>query len=135
MHGSGGGEASSRLNYEDMQLRGLASTTQRSYIHYIADYAKFYNTSPENLDLEAVRQYELYLLHERKLVTGLGGLERSFRRLRHNKQNNKDLTTLALFCRIAATAVSAPVNPNGFIFSNRTGPLPLARISPVRIHL
>ena len=52
---------------EDMQLRGLAPTTQRSYIHYVADYAKFYNTSPENLDLEAVRQYELYLLHERKL--------------------------------------------------------------------
>src|ERR1700689_4205824 len=52
---------------EDMQLRGLAPNTQRSYIHYVADYAKFYNTSPEKLDLEAVRQYELYLLNERKL--------------------------------------------------------------------
>src|SRR5580658_2267391 len=52
---------------EDMQLRGLAPTPQRSYIHYVADYAKFYNTSPEHLDLEAVRQYELYLLHEKKL--------------------------------------------------------------------
>jgi integrase/recombinase XerD len=52
---------------EDMQLRGLAPTTQRSYIHYVADYAKFYKTSPENLDLEAIRQYELHMLHERKL--------------------------------------------------------------------
>jgi site-specific recombinase XerD len=52
---------------EDMQLRGLAPTTQRSYIHYVAEFAKFYNTSPEHLDLEAVRQYELYLLHEKKL--------------------------------------------------------------------
>jgi site-specific recombinase XerD len=52
---------------EDMQLRGLAPTTQRSYIHYVADYAAFYKTGPEHLDLEAVRQYELYLLHERKL--------------------------------------------------------------------
>jgi integrase len=52
---------------EDMQLRGLAPTTQRQYIHYVADYAKFYDASPEQLDLEAVRQYELYLLHERKL--------------------------------------------------------------------
>ena len=50
-----------------MQLRGLAPTTQRSYIHYVAEYAEFYNTSPEQLDLEAVRQYELYLLNERKL--------------------------------------------------------------------
>ena len=52
---------------EDMQLRGLAPTTQRSYIHYVAGYAKFYNTSPEKLDLEAIRQYELYMLHERRL--------------------------------------------------------------------
>jgi integrase/recombinase XerD len=52
---------------EDMQLRGLAPTTQRSYVHYVAEYAKYYRTSPEYLDLEAVRQYELYLLHERKL--------------------------------------------------------------------
>lgn len=52
---------------EDMHLRGLALTTQRSYTHYVSEYAKFYNTSPEYLDLEAVRQYELYLLNERKL--------------------------------------------------------------------
>jgi integrase/recombinase XerD len=52
---------------EDMQLRGLAPTTQRSYLHYVAEYAKFYNTSPEHLDLEAIRQYQLYLLNERRL--------------------------------------------------------------------
>src|SRR5271166_4778320 len=52
---------------EDMQMRGLAPTTQRSYLHYVADFAKFYDTSPAQLDLEAVRQYELYLLHEKKL--------------------------------------------------------------------
>jgi integrase/recombinase XerD len=52
---------------EDMTLRGLAPTTQRSYIHYVSEFAKFYNTNPEKLDLEAVRQYELYLLHEKKL--------------------------------------------------------------------
>jgi integrase/recombinase XerD len=53
---------------EDMQLRGLAPTTQRSYIHYAVEFAKYYGTSPEHLDLEAIRQYELYLLHERKLA-------------------------------------------------------------------
>lgn len=52
---------------EDMQLRGLAPTTQRSYIHYVAEFAKFFGTSPEHLDLEAIRQYELYLLNEKKL--------------------------------------------------------------------
>lgn len=52
---------------EDMHLRGLAETTQRSYLHYVAEFAKFYNTRPDRLDLEAVRQYELYLIHEKKL--------------------------------------------------------------------
>jgi site-specific recombinase XerD len=52
---------------EDMQMRGLAPTTQRSYIHYVTEYAKFYNTSPDQLDLEAIRQYELHMLNELKL--------------------------------------------------------------------
>ena len=52
---------------EDMQLRGLAPTTQRSYTQYVAEFARYYGTSPEHLDLEAVRQYELHLLHERKM--------------------------------------------------------------------
>jgi integrase/recombinase XerD len=52
---------------EDMQLRGLAPTTQRSYVHYVTDFAKFYNVSPACLDTEAIRQYVLHLLHDRKL--------------------------------------------------------------------
>ena len=51
---------------EDMQLRGLAPT-QRSYLHYLEDYARFFRLSPEKLDPELVRQYELHMLHERKL--------------------------------------------------------------------
>ena len=50
-----------------MQLRGLAPTTQRSYLHYVSEFAKYYNLSPEKLDLEAIRQYEVHLLEERKM--------------------------------------------------------------------
>jgi site-specific recombinase XerD len=52
---------------EDMQLRNLAPTTQRNYIAHVEAYAKFYWKSPEVLDQEAVREYLLYLLNERKL--------------------------------------------------------------------
>lgn len=52
---------------EDMQLRNYAPATQRNYIHYVAGFAKYFGVSPEKLDLEAVREYELYLLNERKL--------------------------------------------------------------------
>ena len=56
-----------RRMIESMQLRNLALTTQRSYIHYVSEYARYYWLSPEHLDLEAVRQYQLHLLQERKL--------------------------------------------------------------------
>jgi len=52
---------------DDMQLRNLAASTQRQYIAYVAGFAKYFNKSPEELDIEAVRQYQLHLLNERKL--------------------------------------------------------------------
>ena len=52
---------------EDMQLRNFSSETQRSYIHYIADYARHFNTSPDQLAPEAIREYQLFLTNERKM--------------------------------------------------------------------
>jgi site-specific recombinase XerD len=52
---------------EDMQLRNLAPVTQRNYIAHVAAFARFFGQSPEALDQEAVRQYLLYLLEERKM--------------------------------------------------------------------
>ena len=46
---------------EDMRIRNFATTTQRSYVHYVAEFAKYFRRSPDQLDLEAVRQYQLYL--------------------------------------------------------------------------
>jgi integrase/recombinase XerD len=56
-----------RRMIESMQLRNLALTTQRSYIHYVSEFARYYWLSPEQLDLDAVRQYQLHLSQERKL--------------------------------------------------------------------
>jgi site-specific recombinase XerD len=52
---------------EDMQLRNFSPQTQRSYIHYVAQFANFYDLSPARLGLEDIRQYQLYLTEERKL--------------------------------------------------------------------
>ena len=51
---------------EDLQLRNLAPSTQRSYIHHVAAFAKHYDLSPELLDVDDIRSYLLYLLNERK---------------------------------------------------------------------
>ena len=47
---------------EDMQVRVLAPTARQSYIHYVAEFAKYFNKRPEHLDREAVRHNELQLL-------------------------------------------------------------------------
>jgi site-specific recombinase XerD len=51
---------------EDMQLRNLSAETQRAYLHYITGLARFYQTSPEHLNLEEIREYQLYLTNERR---------------------------------------------------------------------
>lgn len=52
---------------EDMQLRNLALGTQKHYIAHVAAFARYFGKSPDQLDPEAVRQYQLYLLQERKV--------------------------------------------------------------------
>ena len=52
---------------EDMQLRNLSPATQRSYTHYAAEFAQYFQRSPELLDAEAIHQYLLYPLQDRKL--------------------------------------------------------------------
>ena len=47
---------------QDMQLRNFSAGTQRSYIHYVADFATYYQTSPYRLGLDEVRNYQLYLI-------------------------------------------------------------------------
>lgn len=57
-----------RRMLQDMQLRGFSAGTQRSYIHYVADFATYYQTSPEYLGLDEIRTYRLHLVEDRKLA-------------------------------------------------------------------
>jgi len=52
---------------EDMRVRNYTAGTQQNYLRHVAHFAKYFGRSPEQLDLEAVHQYQLYLLQERKL--------------------------------------------------------------------
>ena len=56
-----------RRMLDDLSLRNLSPETQRNYVHYIANFAKYFNTSPENLGVESIREYQLHLIEERKL--------------------------------------------------------------------
>src|ERR1019366_3788388 len=55
-----------RRMLEDMQLRNLSPQTQRNYVHHMKGLARFYQTSPAQFGLEEIREYQLYLLNERR---------------------------------------------------------------------
>ncbi len=41
-----------RRMIDDMTIRNLSPATQRSYVHAVAKFARFFGRSPERLDLE-----------------------------------------------------------------------------------
>jgi|GEM_PF-2888918 len=53
---------------EDMQLRGLSARTQEAYTRAVAQLARHYQRSPEQLGDEDLREYFLHLTKEKKLA-------------------------------------------------------------------
>ena len=52
---------------EDMRLNGLSASTQRLYTQAVAQLAKYFHRSPEQLQEQDLREYFLYLTGERKV--------------------------------------------------------------------
>jgi site-specific recombinase XerD len=53
---------------EDLQLRGLAPRTQQCYIEAVKHLSRHYRRAPDQITEEEIRQYFLYLLHEKKVA-------------------------------------------------------------------
>jgi integrase/recombinase XerD len=51
-----------RRMIEDMTVRNLSPATQRSYVHAVAKFSRFFRCSPDRLGLEDVRRFQLHLL-------------------------------------------------------------------------
>jgi hypothetical protein len=49
---------------EDMTVRNLAPTTQRSYISAVARFSRFFGRSPDRLDLDGVRTFQVHLVSQ-----------------------------------------------------------------------
>jgi site-specific recombinase XerD len=49
---------------DDMTVRNLSPATQRSYIHAVAKFSRYFGRSPDRLDIEDVRVYQVYLVSQ-----------------------------------------------------------------------
>ena len=51
-----------RRMIEDMTVRNLSPATQRSYLHAVAKFSRYFGRSPDRLDLEDVRAFQVHLV-------------------------------------------------------------------------
>ncbi|WP_394890188.1 tyrosine-type recombinase/integrase [Mesorhizobium sp. AaZ16] len=51
-----------RRMIEDMTIRNLTPATQRSYVHAVAKFSRYFGRSPDRLDLEDVRAFQVHLV-------------------------------------------------------------------------
>jgi integrase/recombinase XerD len=56
-----------RAMLEELQRRNYAKTTVDYYLKAVERFARFFHTSPDRLNQSHLRQYQAYLLRERKL--------------------------------------------------------------------
>ncbi len=50
---------------EDLSIRNLSPETQRSYLHHVAKFSRFFGRSPDQLGYEEVRAYQGHLVGRR----------------------------------------------------------------------
>src|SRR5947208_10437258 len=51
-----------RRMIEDMTVRNLSPATQRSYVHAVTKFSRFFGRSPDRLGLEDVRTFQVHLV-------------------------------------------------------------------------
>ena len=56
-----------KIMLEELQRRNYAATTIENYIHAVEEFAKYFRRPPDRLNRKHLREYQAYLLRERKL--------------------------------------------------------------------
>jgi integrase/recombinase XerD len=56
-----------KLVLEELERRNYSQETTRAYVHAIKDFAAYFKRSPDQLGPQHVREYQAYLLRDRKL--------------------------------------------------------------------
>lgn len=75
---------------EDLRIRNYAAPTVACYVRSVAEFAKHFKKSPEDLGPEEIRSWQLYLLNEKKVklssyIQAVCGLRFFYRNTLHRK--------------------------------------------------
>ena len=54
-----------RRMIEDMTVRNLSPATQRSYLHAVAKFSRYFSRLPDRLDIEDVRAFQVFLVSQK----------------------------------------------------------------------
>ena len=54
-----------RRMIEDMTVRNLSPATQRSYLHAVAKFSRYFSRWPDRLDIEDVRAFQVFLVSQK----------------------------------------------------------------------
>lgn len=55
---------------DELQRRNYTPDTIRGHIHAIKDFAEYFGKSPELMGADEVREFQLYMIREKKLALG-----------------------------------------------------------------
>ena len=53
---------------QDMEIRGLSENTRDAYLSCIKQFVKYFKTSPDQLTLEDIHTYQVFLIRDRKVA-------------------------------------------------------------------
>lgn len=56
-----------QMMLDELERRNYTQNTRRAYLHVVADFARHFRCSPEQLGLEHIRDYQVHLFRVRKL--------------------------------------------------------------------
>jgi integrase/recombinase XerD len=74
-----------RRMLDELQRRNYTADTIRGYIHAVKEFAEYFGKSPEVLGAEKVREFQLYMIRDKKLALGTVALRMGALRFLYKK--------------------------------------------------
>jgi site-specific recombinase XerD len=92
-----------RRMIEDMRVRNLSPTTQRSYIHAVKKFSQYFGRSPDRLGAEQIRAYQLHLVSRGVAWATLNQVVSALRFFFRVTLSRTDLPELIPYARVPKT--------------------------------